>query len=95
MNFANYANCDPMSKLREARQRRGLTIVEVAKAIGRDPASVSRVERGVQTPGLDMARSLFEYYEGEVPIEACYDPGYQPVQGSADEHPAEAAVNQQ
>ncbi|MCU0987996.1 MAG: helix-turn-helix domain-containing protein [Xanthomonadales bacterium] len=35
-----------MSKIREARLRRGLTQIEVAGLVGITPAAVSRIERG-------------------------------------------------
>ena len=43
------------TELREIRKARGLTLESVAYLAGCDVASVSRIERGLQTPRPDLA----------------------------------------
>jgi transcriptional regulator with XRE-family HTH domain len=39
------------TKVREARERRGLSMAEVARASGLSPGAVSRIEHGERSPG--------------------------------------------
>ncbi|MDR5775931.1 MULTISPECIES: helix-turn-helix transcriptional regulator [unclassified Caballeronia] len=55
------------SPLRQARERRGMTIARVASVIGIDPSNLSRVERGCQVPSFDVAERLAKFFDGEVP----------------------------
>ena len=55
-----------MSPLRRVRKQSGRTLREVANVIGYDPASLSRVERGQQTPTLGVAAKLARYYGGQI-----------------------------
>lgn len=60
-----------MSKMREARKAKGLTVVKLAVLVDMDPSSISRIERGIQgvTPqaakrigevlGIDPAEIIF------------------------------------
>ncbi len=56
-----------MNPIRQARADRGLTLRDVADVVGTDPGNLSRIERGEQSPGLELARSLSEFYE--LPVE--------------------------
>lgn len=48
--------------IRALRKARGLTLKEVADEIGTDPGNLSRIERGVQPPGIALAKSLASFY---------------------------------
>jgi transcriptional regulator with XRE-family HTH domain len=65
-----------MSKLREARVARNLTLQDVAKAVETDPGNLSRIERG-QAASKALARRLFEFYDGQVPLSAIHDPEFE------------------
>jgi len=52
--------------LRLARERHGLTIVQVSASAGIDPGNLSRIERGVQVPSLELAERLAKQFEGEL-----------------------------
>lgn len=54
------------SPLRSAREKRELTIQDVAQAVGIDAGNLSRIERGVQTPSKELAEKLSKYFDGEV-----------------------------
>lgn len=60
----------------QARKSRGLSLEGVACQIGTDQANLSRIEKGAQIPKRDLARRLFAFYEGEVPLGAIYDPQF-------------------
>lgn len=47
-----------MSKIKAAREAKGLTLRQVADLSGLDPSSVSRIERGVLGTRPDSARRL-------------------------------------
>ena len=64
------------TRLRAERIARGLRQKDVAKACGTNPANLLRVEQGKQVPKPPLARALFEYYGGSIPIGAIYDPVY-------------------
>lgn len=49
-----------MTKLQVARKARGLTVVQLAGLMGIDPASVSRIERGLQECSRDKAKLMAE-----------------------------------
>lgn len=66
------------SLLTQTRKSRGLTLAKVAAKVGTDPTNLSRVERGEQTPKRELARALFELYDGVVPLGAIYDAGFSP-----------------
>lgn len=65
-----------MTPLREARKRRGLTVAEVAKAVGTDPSNMSRLELGHHPPPRELARALYRFYEGDVEPIDLYDPTF-------------------
>lgn len=65
------------SLLTQTRKSRGLSLDTVAHAVGTDPTNLSRVEKGAQIPKRELARALFEYYDGVVPLGAIYDPEYE------------------
>ena len=65
--------------LTQTRKSRGLSLDQVAAEVGTDPTNLSRVEKGAQVPKRELARALFEFYGGAVPLGAIYDPQYVPV----------------
>ena len=64
----------PKTRLREERERRGLTVREVAESVGYDPSNLSRVELGQQLVPREVARALYRLYRGRVPLGEIYDP---------------------
>ena len=60
----------------QLRKSRGLSLEKVAAVVGTDQANLSRVEKGQQVPKRDLARALFRYYDGAVPLSAIYDPEF-------------------
>lgn len=62
--------------LTQIRKSRGLSLDDVAASVGTTAGTLSRVERGVQVPKQDLARALFDYFGGAVPLGAIYDPTY-------------------
>lgn len=60
----------------QTRKSRGLSLEQVAGQVGTDQANLSRVEKGRQVPKRELARRLFRFYEGTVPLGAIYDPDF-------------------
>lgn len=58
----------------QIRKSRGLSLAQVAEVVKTDIANLSRIEKGEQIPKRALARALFEFYEGAVPLGAIYDP---------------------
>lgn len=50
------------SPLRLARERRGLTLKQVADAVSMDPGNLSRVERGDQMPSKELVAALVKFF---------------------------------
>lgn len=46
------------AKIREARERRGLSVPELAEAIGITPGYLYKVETGAKQPGVKTVRAL-------------------------------------
>lgn len=65
----------------QLRKSRGLSLEQVASVVGTDQANLSRIEKGQQIPKRELARSLFKYYEGRVPLSAIYDPEFHASSG--------------
>lgn len=65
--------------LTQTRKSRGLSLDQVAGIVGTDPTNLSRVEKGAQVPKRELARALFEFYDGAVPLGVIYDPQYVPA----------------
>jgi transcriptional regulator with XRE-family HTH domain len=78
-----------MSLLQQTRKSRGLSLDIVAREVGTDPTNLSRVEKGTQIPKRELARALFKFYSGAVPLGAIYDPEFY---GSSDMFKAGRAV---
>lgn len=54
------------SPLRQAREKRGMTLNALAKKVGSDVGNLSRIERGVQTPNAHLAERICSEFDGEV-----------------------------
>jgi transcriptional regulator with XRE-family HTH domain len=67
----------------QMRKARNLSLEAVASAVGTDQANLSRVEKGRQVPKRTLARRLFEFYGGTVPIAAIYDPEFHDLQNAS------------
>lgn len=64
------------SLMTQTRKSRGLSLEVVAAEVGTDPTNLSRVEKGQQIPKRELARALFTFYNGVVPLGAIYDPEF-------------------
>ena len=62
--------------LRAARERRGLTLKEVADKVLMDQGNLSRVERGEQVPSKDAIDSLCKFFDGVTEMEIIYPERY-------------------
>lgn len=60
----------------QVRRSRGLSLATVAAEVGTDPSNLAKVERGEQIPKRSLARRLFAFYAGAVPLDAIYDPAF-------------------
>lgn len=69
--------------LTKKRKALGLTVAQVAEAVGTDQANLWRIEKGEQTPKRDLARKLHAFYGGALDIGAIYDPTYKPKRAAA------------
>ncbi len=58
-------------KLRQLREKRGLTLAEVGKAIGKSPSLIGSVERIDRCPSLSSVLELAEFYE--VPLSFLFE----------------------
>jgi transcriptional regulator with XRE-family HTH domain len=66
----------PDSLLTQIRKSRGLSLDDVAVKVGTTAGTLSRVERGEQTPKKELARSLHEFFGGSVPLGSIYDAAF-------------------
>lgn len=62
--------------LTQIRKSRGLSLDDVALKVGTTAGTLSRVERGSQTPKKDLARGLHKFYGGAVPLGQIYDAAF-------------------
>lgn len=67
----------------QTRKSRGLSLEQVASSVGTDQANLWRLEKGEQVPKRDLARRLFRFYGGSVPLGAIYDPQFYREQAGA------------
>lgn len=74
---------DRESLMTQMRNARNLSLEQVAKTVGTDQANLSRVEKGKQVPKRPLARKLFEFYGGQVPLAAIYDPEFHSLQNAS------------
>lgn len=68
---------DNTYRMRAMREKMSLSLETVAAAVGCNAGTVSRVETGANgPPKRDLARALYTYYKGRVPLGAIYDPRF-------------------
>jgi transcriptional regulator with XRE-family HTH domain len=65
-----------MFALRARRKTLQKTIDQVAEDTGISSSVISRIETGKQLPSREDARTLFKYFDQQVPLAAIYDPEY-------------------
>lgn len=56
----------PPPPLKAARLKRGLTLSEVAAAVGTDAGNISRMENGKQQPSPKTAEALAKFFGYEI-----------------------------
>jgi ribosome-binding protein aMBF1 (putative translation factor) len=67
MRITHINKANPMkSPLRQAREKRGLTLKDVASGVSMDPGNLSRVERGEQVPSKDIVEALARFFDNSV-----------------------------
>lgn len=54
------------SPLRQIRELKGQTIVEVCRAVSTDPGNLSRVENGKQKASTELAEKLAKHFGNEI-----------------------------
>ena len=59
-----------------ARKNAGISVSDFAREIGTHPQNYYRIERGEQVPKRELARAIFEYFEGDLTFVEIYDPEY-------------------
>lgn len=52
--------------LRIAREKREMTLQELAVIVDSDVGNLSRIERGVQVPSRDLAADICKHFDGEI-----------------------------
>lgn len=62
--------------MRQAREKSGLTVAEIAITAKCDRSTLYRIEDGRTLPKRKTARALFALYKGEVPLALIYDPQF-------------------
>lgn len=64
------------SLLKQHRQQTGKALAAVAREIEVNRSTLHRIECGDVAPTRRVARALFDYYGGAVPLAHIYDPEY-------------------
>jgi len=54
------------SPLRQIRERKGQTIVEVGRAVSLDPGNLSRIENCKQKASTELAEKLAKHFDNEI-----------------------------
>lgn len=76
------------SPLRQAREKRGMTLNALAKKVGSDVGNLSRIERGVQTPNVNLAERICSEFDGEVSeLQLIYPARYAEAPAAAEPQP--------
>lgn len=55
-----------MAKLKELREEKNMTQVELAEVFDISSDYISMMERGVRTPGFKLAKKIADYFESTV-----------------------------
>lgn len=56
---------DPLTELRRRRVALGIPLGELARAVGRSDATLSRIERGQIRPSYELVQRILQYLEAE------------------------------
>lgn len=64
------------SLLKQHRKQIGKALAVVAREIDINRSTLHRIEVGEVAPTRRVARALFDYYSGAVPLAHIYDPEY-------------------
>lgn len=64
------------SLLKAHREKAAIPLAQVAKAVQVNRSTLYRVEAGEVAPTRRVARALFDFYGGAVPLAHIYDPEY-------------------
>ena len=56
---------DTLEEIRKRRQALGIPVRDLARAVGRSVATISRVERGRIRPSYELAQAIFRFLEAE------------------------------
>ena len=77
------------SPLRQIRERKGQTIVEVSRAVSIDPGNLSRVENGKQKASTELAEKLALHFGNEISeMEILYPDRFVALGASPNETPS-------
>jgi transcriptional regulator with XRE-family HTH domain len=78
------------SPLRQIRERKGQTIVEVSRAVSIDPGNLSRVENGKQKASTELAEKLAQHFDNEISeMQILYPDRFMPPDVGAPNSPAD------
>ncbi len=56
---------DPITEIRRRRSALGISLGELAQAVGRSDATLSRIERGQIRPSYELVQKIFGYLEAQ------------------------------
>lgn len=55
-----------LTPLKVLRKREKVTLEQLARKVGTDSGNLSRIERGIQTPGKELATAIVEFFDNEI-----------------------------
>ena len=74
--------------LRKMREKLGITITELSRAVDIDVGNLSRIERGMQQVSLVRAETIAKYFSNEISVmEIIYPQKYQASIDDSDTRP--------
>lgn len=62
--------------LKLAREKRKLSVTDLSAELGVHPQNFYRIERGEQVPKRELARAIYEFFDGELSYMEIVDPSY-------------------
>lgn len=63
-----------ISRLKEKRQARGLSVRQVAESTGIPKSTIDRIEKGEQGASIEQGRILYRFYDYELSLGEVHDP---------------------